>query len=353
MKGLILSGGKGTRLRPITHTSAKQLIPVANKPILFYSLEAMQEAGIKEVGIVVGDTWKEIKESVGDGNKWNLNITYIHQEAPLGLAHAVMISQDFLGKEPFVMYLGDNILKEGIKRFVNEFERDLPDAQIFVAEVTNPQDFGVVVIKDNRITKLIEKPKKPPSNLALVGVYIFTSQIFEAVKNLKPSWRGEYEITDAINWLLNKKYKVNHLRVKGWWKDTGRPEDLLEANRILLEDITREIKGKVVNSSIKGRVIIEENSTIENSHIRGPVVIGKNCIIKESYIGPFTSINNKCEVIKTELEDCIIMEGSRILDINGRIEESIIGKEVLIKRNDSKRTVKKFVLGDHSIINLD
>lgn len=353
MKGLILSGGKGTRLRPITHTSAKQLIPVANKPILFYSLEAMQEAGIKEVGIVVGDTWKEIKENVGDGGKWDLKVTYIHQEAPLGLAHAVMISRDFLGEEPFVMYLGDNILKEGIKRFVKEFEKELPDAQIFVAEVTNPQDFGVVVIRNGKIIKLIEKPRKPPTNLALVGVYIFTHHIFEAVKELKPSWRGEYEITDAINWLLQKGYRINYLKVEGWWKDTGKPEDLLEANRILLEDINREIKGKIKNSILRGRIIVEENTVVENSRIRGPVIIGKNCIIKESYIGPFTSINDECEIIKSEIEDSIIMEKSKIIEVDGRIEESIIGKEVMIRRGNTKRNVKKFVIGDHSIINIE
>uniref|UniRef100_A0A7V4E307 Glucose-1-phosphate thymidylyltransferase n=1 Tax=candidate division WOR-3 bacterium TaxID=2052148 RepID=A0A7V4E307_UNCW3 len=353
MKGLILSGGKGTRLRPITHYLSKQLIPVANKPVLFYSLEAMQEAGIKDVGIVIGDTWREIKEIVQDGKRWNLNVTYIHQEAPLGLAHAVMISEDFIGKEPFVMYLGDNILKEGIKRFVKEFEEKLPDAQIFVSEVSNPQDFGVVIIKEGKIVKLIEKPKKPKSNLALVGVYIFNHHIFKAVKNLKPSWRGEYEITDAINWLLNNKYKVNYLKVKGWWKDTGKPEDLIEANRIILEDLIEDVKGKVKNSKIIGKVNIGENTIVENSHLRGPVIIGKNCIIKDSYIGPFTSISDECEIIKAEIEDSIIMEGSKIIEIEGRIEESIIGKEVLIKKNDLKRKVKKFVIGDHSIINLE
>ncbi|MEO0275878.1 MAG: glucose-1-phosphate thymidylyltransferase [candidate division WOR-3 bacterium] len=353
MKGLILSGGKGTRLRPITHYLSKQLIPVANKPVLFYSLEAMQEAGIKDVGIVIGDTWREIKEIVQDGKKWNLNVTYIHQEAPLGLAHAVMISEDFIGKEPFVMYLGDNILKEGIKRFVKEFEEKLPDAQIFVSEVSNPQDFGVVIIKEGKIVKLVEKPKKPKSNLALVGVYIFNHHIFEAVKNLKPSWRGEYEITDAINWLLNNKYKVNYLKVKGWWKDTGKPEDLIEANRIILEDLIEDVKGKVKNSKIIGKVNIGENTIVENSHLRGPVIIGKNCIIKDSYIGPFTSISDECEIIKAEIEDSIIMQGSKIIEIEGRIEESIIGKEVIIKKNDLKRKVKKFVIGDHSIINLE
>ncbi|MEO0259754.1 MAG: glucose-1-phosphate thymidylyltransferase [candidate division WOR-3 bacterium] len=353
MKGLILSGGKGTRLRPITHYLSKQLIPVANKPVLFYSLEAMQEAGIKDVGIVIGDTWREIKEIVQDGKRWNLNVTYIHQEAPLGLAHAVMISEDFIGKEPFVMYLGDNILKEGIKRFVKEFEEKLPDAQIFVSEVSNPQDFGVVIIKEGKIVKLIEKPKKPKSNLALVGVYIFNHHIFKAVKNLKPSWRGEYEITDAINWLLNNKYKVNYLKVKGWWKDTGKPEDLIEANRIILEDLIEDVKGKVKNSKIIGKVNIGENTIVENSHLRGPVIIGKNCVIKDSYIGPFTSISDECEIIKAEIEDSIIMEGSKIIEIEGRIEESIIGKEVLIKKNDLKRKVKKFVIGDHSIINLE
>lgn len=353
MKGLILSGGKGIRLRPITHTFAKQLIPVANKPILFYALEAMQEAGIKDVGIVTGDTWKEIKEAVQDGKMWNLNITYIHQEAPLGIAHAALISEEFIGKEPFVMYLGDNILKEGISRFVKEFEENLPDAQIFISEVPNPQEFGVALIKDGKILKLIEKPKKPPTNFALVGVYIFNHNVFKAIKTLKPSWRGEYEITDAINWLLKNGYKVNYLKVKGWWKDTGRPEDLIEVNRILLEDLSENIKGKIKNCKIIGKICVGENTILENSYLRGPIIIGKNCLIKDSYIGPFTSINDRCEIIKSEIEDSIIMEGSKIIEVDGRIEESIIGREVIIKRENLKRKVIKFVIGDHSIVNLE
>ena len=244
MKALILSGGEGARLRPITHTAAKQLIPVANKPILFYGIEAIKEAGISDVGIVVGNTHQEIKEAVGKGEKWEIKVTYIRQEAPLGLAHAVKVSRDFLKDEPFVMYLGDNIIKQGVKSLVREFQQRSPHSQILLAHVENPQQFGVAELKKDKVVKLVEKPKEPKTDLALVGVYMFDYHIFEAVDNIKPSWRNELEITDAIQYLIDKNYLVHYHIIDGWWKDTGKPEDLLEANRIMLDGLEAEIEGK-------------------------------------------------------------------------------------------------------------
>nr|MBC8359156.1 glucose-1-phosphate thymidylyltransferase [Candidatus Aminicenantes bacterium] len=294
MKGLILSGGKGTRLRPLTFTQAKQLVPVANKPILFYGIEALKEAGIKKIGIVVGDTRKEIKEVAGDGRRWGVQISYIEQEAPLGLAHAVRISEGFLGDEPFVMYLGDNILKSGIKSLVEEFKKKRPNSLILLTEVPDPQMFGVAELKDGKVVRLVEKPKKPMSNLALVGVYMFDSHIFEAVNAIKPSWRNELEITDAIQYLVEHGYEVHPHLVTGWWKDTGKIEDILEANRLILESIEGKTQGKVDEASkINGQVIIEEGVIVQNSIIRGPAIIGAETEIIDSYIGPFTSIQER------------------------------------------------------------
>ncbi len=269
MKALILSGGEGTRLRPITHTSAKQLVPVANKPVLFYALEAISECGIKDIGIVVGITKEEIQEAIGDGSKWGVKVTYIEQEAPLGLAHAVKISEDFLDKDQFIMFLGDNLIKEGIKDLVEEYRQNDSNAQILLARVKEPERFGVAELEDGQVVNLVEKPKKPKSDLALVGVYMFDHNIFEAVKKIKPSWRNELEITDAIQFLIDNGYKVHPHIITGWWKDTGKLEDLLEANRIVLEDKETEIIGKVdQESKIVGRVIVEEGAEIINSIIR-------------------------------------------------------------------------------------
>ncbi|MBI2251648.1 MAG: glucose-1-phosphate thymidylyltransferase [Armatimonadetes bacterium] len=298
MKGLILSGGKGTRLRPLTHTSAKQLIPIANKPILFYALENLVEAGIKDIGIIVGDTKKEIMEAVGNGKAFNCKITYIEQESPLGLAHAVLTAEDFIKEEPFTMFLGDNFIKGGITDFVKEFYREKPNALILLTEVPNPWDFGVAELKNKTVVKLVEKPKNPKSNLALVGVYIFDSHIFKASKKIKPSFRGELEITDAIQGLIDQGLKVNPHLIKGWWKDTGKLEDILEANRIVLETIENKIHGNIDNlSQITGKAIIEKGVKIKNSVIRGPVIIGENSRIINSYIGPFTSIYYDCLIV--------------------------------------------------------
>ncbi|OGS44074.1 MAG: glucose-1-phosphate thymidylyltransferase [Elusimicrobia bacterium RIFOXYD2_FULL_34_15] len=351
MKGLVLSGGKGTRLRPITHTSAKQLVPVANKPILFYGLEAIAKSDIKEVGIVVGDTKNEIKSAVGDGSKFGLKITYIEQEAPLGLAHAVKISQDFLKDDDFVMYLGDNLIKDGIKTFVDKFREKKPNSQILLAKVPNPQQFGVAELKDGKVINLVEKPKQPKSDLALVGVYMFDKNIFEAVNNIKPSLRGELEITDAIQYLVNKKYNVLPHVITGWWKDTGKLEDMLEANRIILDTLEAENLGKVENSSMEGKVVLQKNSEIKNSTIRGPVIIGENCKIVNSYIGPFTSVYFNTIVENSEIEHSIVLENSKIKDVK-RIEDSLIGQNVEILRSEKKPHAYRIMVGDSSRIEI-
>lgn len=353
MKGLILSGGKGTRLRPLTFTQAKQLVPVANKPVLFYGIEALQEAGIKDIGIVVGDTKDEIKEAAGDGSRWGLRITYIEQETPLGLAHAVKISEGFLGDEPFVMYLGDNILKSGIKSLVEEFKEKKPNSLILLTEVPNPGLFGVAELKDGKVVRLVEKPKKPMSNLALVGVYMFDFHVFEAINAIKPSWRNELEITDSIQYLVDHGYEVHPHLVSGWWKDTGKIEDILEANRLILESIVGKIQGKVDEASkINGQVIIEEGVVVQNSIIRGPAIIGPETEIVDSYIGPFTAIQERCRIIKTEIEHSIVLEGSEIRDVGGRIDQSLIGRDVKIYKCPPKPSAYRLIVGDKSEIGI-
>ncbi len=352
MKALILSGGEGTRLRPITHTSAKQLIPVANKPILFYAIEAVAAAGIKEVGVIVGETKEEVKKAVGTGERWGIDVSYIEQEAPLGLAHAVKIAHSFLQDEPFVMYLGDNLIKEGIVSLVKQFEKEKPNAQILLARVENPQRFGVAKLEDGNVVQLIEKPKDPPSDYALVGVYMFDSTVFEAVHNIKPSWRNELEITDAIQYLIDAGSDVKPHIIDCWWKDTGRLEDLLEANRIILEDLEENCQGEIdENSRLVGRVSIEEGAKIIDSCIRGPVIIGQNTVIESSYIGPFTSVYYDVVIRNSEVEHSIVLENSKIVDIS-RVEESLIGKGAEISKADTKPRAYRLMLGDHSRIGL-
>lgn len=349
MKALILSGGEGTRLRPITHTAAKQLIPIANKPILFYGIEAVREAGITDVGIVVGDTYEEIKKAVGEGKRWGSKITYIKQEAPLGLAHAVKISQDFLANESFVMYLGDNIIKQGIKSLVDEFRKKRANSQILLAHVENPGQFGVAELERGKVVRLVEKPKEPKTDLALVGVYMFDHHIFEAVNNIKPSGRGELEITDAIQYLIDKNFLVHSHIIDGWWKDTGKPEDLLEANRIMLDDLEARIRGEIdKNSKISGKVRIEEGARIIDSVIRGPATVARGCKIIHSYIGPFTSIYYNVLIEDSEIEHSIVMEECKISGLKARIEDSLIGKNVVIIKSTSKPKAYRFMLGDSS-----
>lgn len=350
MKAVILSGGKGTRLRPITHTNAKQLVPVANKPILFYGIEAVRDAGITDIAIVIGDTGDEIKKAVGTGKKWGIKVTYIRQEAPLGLAHAVKICRSFTKKDSFVVFLGDNLIKDGIKRFVNDFEKKKPNAQVLLAHVPHPENFGVVELKNNKVFRLVEKPKKPKSDLALVGVYMFDHTVYKAISQIRPSARGELEITDAIQWLVDNKMKVNPHIIKGWWKDTGKLEDMLEANRIILEGIKQNIKGRVDDKSqIEGKVIIEKGAQITDSVIRGPVIIGKNTEIRNSYIGPYTSINEGVQIEKSEIEHSIILMNCRITEIK-RIEDSLIGQNVQVIKSKSKPVAYRIMVGDSSRI---
>ncbi len=349
MKGLVLSGGYGTRLRPITYSQQKQLIPVANKPILFYAIEDLIEAGIKDIGIIVGPNKKQVIETVENAN-FDANIEFIYQDEPLGLAHAVKISRDFVGNNSFVMYLGDNILKGDILKPVNNFKSFNTDSNILLTKVPNPQQFGVAKLNEKgEVIQLIEKPKVPPSNLALVGIYIFKPIIFEAVENIKPSWRNELEITDAIQWLIDNSYKVGCSIVEDWWKDTGKPEDILEANRLVLDEIQHGIRGKVnENVIIRGRVKIEESSEIKGSSIiRGPCIIGKNCIIENSVLGPYTSIGDNCKVVNSEIEDSTIMKGCNILNA-GRIVDSLIGEEIKIKKDNTVMNGLKLFLGDRS-----
>jgi len=352
MKGLILSGGKGTRLRPLTYTSAKQLVPVANKPILFFGIEALAASGISEIGIVVGDTKQEIVGAVGDGSRWRVKITYIEQEAPLGLAHAVKISEPFLGRDPFVMYLGDNLIREPLAPMVERFRTERPNAQILLAHVRNPQQFGVAELRDGRVVRLIEKPKEPPSDLALVGVYMFDSHVFEAVKAIRPSWRGELEITDAIQYLVDRGFTVRPHVIEGWWKDTGKLEDMLEANRIILDTLEPKIEGEVEASELHGKVTIEAGAKVVRSVIRGPAIIGKGAVVEHSYIGPFTSIGDQVVIRGSEVEHSIILEGATITDIGGRVENSLIGRNVSVYRSEGKPKAFNLMLGDQSQVGL-
>jgi glucose-1-phosphate thymidylyltransferase len=353
VKGLILSGGKGTRLRPLTYTSAKQLVPVANKPVLFYGIESLAAAGIRDIGIVVGDTEAEIRAAVGDGAAWGVSVTYIQQDAPRGLAHAVLISEPFIGAEPFVMYLGDNLLNKGINNFVEEFVREKPAAQILLARVPDPQMFGVAELADGRVVRLVEKPQVPKSDLALVGVYMFSPAVFEAVKAIRPSFRNELEITDAIQNLIDRGLEVRPHIVDGWWKDTGKLEDMLEANRLILDRIERRVDGSVDSESrVEGKVIVEAGAVVEHSVVRGPVIIGARAKIVNAYVGPFTSIMNDAEVRDSEIEHSIVLEGSSISNLAARIEDSLIGKNVRIYRLPVKPSAYRFMLGDNSEVGI-
>jgi glucose-1-phosphate thymidylyltransferase len=354
MKGLILSGGTGSRLRPLTYSNAKQLIPVANKPILIRVIESIRDAGITEIGIVVGSTANQIKEAVGRGGRWGVDVTYIHQDAPLGLAHAVKISQDFLGDERFVMFLGDNVIEGGISPLIAQFADSEWNSQIVLTRIEDPRQYGVAELGDDgRIINLVEKPKNPPSNLALVGIYMFDENIFKAVNAIKPSWRGELEITDAIRWLVQNDYRVHPYVHRGWWIDTGKREDMLEANDLVLEEIDYEIAGYVDRESQVGRrVTIERGAEIINSVIRGPSIIGENARIVNSYIGPFTSIANDVVVENSEIEHSMVLGNSTIKDIGTRIQDSLIGSHVEISRSPIKPKALKLALADYSQVGI-
>lgn len=352
MRGLILSGGRGTRLRPITYTSAKQLVPVANKPILFYALEALAASSLTEIGIVVGDTHREIREAVGDGSRWGVRVTYIPQEAPLGLAHAVLTAEPYLRGQPFVMYLGDNLLLEPLTPLVARFVAERPSAQILLARVPNPEAFGVAELRDGRVIRLVEKPRVPPSDLALVGVYMFDDHIFDAARTIEPSWRGELEITDAIQRLIDRGLEVRPHVIQGWWKDTGRLEDLLEANRILLDLLPRRVEGAVEASEVVGKVVVEPEARVVHSVVRGPAIIGRGAVVEDAYVGPFTSIGDGVHVRRSEVEHSIVLEGSELLDVGGRIENSLIGRNARVYRTTAKPRAIQLMLGDRSEVGL-
>ena len=352
MRALVLSGGEGSRLRPLTHTNAKQLIPVANTPILFHVLGAIRDAGITEVGIVVWQTAGEIRAAVGDGSAWGLDVTYIPQEAPLGLAHAVLTARGFVAGQPFVMFLGDNVLLEGIARFVTEFEDHRPNAQIFLARVPEPERFGVAVLEGDRVVKLIEKPRDRISDLALVGVYLFDDSVLEAVASIRPSARGELEITDAIQWLIDNGKTVRAEMVSGWWKDTGRPEDLLEANRLMLSTLVPRIDGEVDSAStLEGMVVVARGAKIIRSQVRGPAVIGEGAVIEDSEIGSHTSIGPGCTVASSTVENSIVLEGASIRGVRG-VADSILGRGVEV-RHSITSGVHRIIAGDQSQVEVD
>jgi glucose-1-phosphate thymidylyltransferase len=373
MKALVLAGGRGTRLRPITHTSAKQLVPVANKPVLFYGLEAIRDAGIRDVGIVVSDpremlvkdprtgeqvtvmvnSQAEIRAAVGDGSAFGIRVTYIEQEAPLGLAHAVKISAEFIANDPFVMYLGDNLIKDGITPFVREFLEEKPDAQILLAHVKTPSEFGVAELDGDRVVRLEEKPALPKSDLALVGVYLFDTCVFDAVNTIKPSRRGELEITDAIQHLIQTGRRVRSHVITGWWKDTGKVEDLLEANRIVLADLKTDVRGTLdAESRVEGPVRIGPGAIVERSRLRGPLVIGAGARISDAYVGPFTAIADGVVLDHCEIEHSIVLERSRIVGVPRRIESSLIGRDAVVIASDAMPRAHRLMLGDSSRVEL-
>ena len=351
LKGLVLSGGRGTRLRPITHTNAKQLVPVANKPVLFYGIESLAEAGIRDIGIIIAPaTGAEIREAAGDGERFGVSITYIEQDAPRGLAHAVITAEDFLGDSPFVMYLGDNLLRDGIVELVTQFRSQQPDALILLTQVPDPENYGVAELDGDRVARLVEKPKDPSSDLALVGVYMFTPSILEAARAIQPSWRGELEITDAIQHLIDAGMTVDPHIVRGWWKDTGQVQDMLDANRLILDDLDERIEGELIDSRVEGRVVIEPGVTLERSTVRGPAIIGRGSRIANAYIGPYTAIAEDVTIDGAELEYSIVMEGSSIRDLEGRLEASLIGRNVRIARGPAQPRAYRFVVGNNAEI---
>ncbi len=360
LKGLILSGGKGTRLRPITHTSAKQLVPVANKPVLFYGIEAMADAGIERVGIVIApETGAEIEAAAGDGSRFGVQIEYIVQDEPLGLAHAVLTAEPFLGDSPFVMYLGDNLLQGGIADLVAAFREHGPDALILLTPVPDPENYGVAELSSppvsgqvGKVVRLVEKPTQPATDLALVGVYMFTAAVHDAARAIDPSARGELEITDAIQYLVDAGMRVEPHVVRGWWKDTGRLEDMLEANRLILDNLVGHVAGELVDSQVDGRVIVEAGALLERTTVRGPAIVGAGARLRDCYVGPYTAVGEGCEISGAEIEHSILLSGSSVCDLDGRIESSLLGRNVTVRRSDGQPRAYRFMVGDNSDISI-
>ncbi len=349
LKGLILSGGKGTRLRPITHTSAKQLVPVANKPVLFYGIEAMAQAGITDVGIIIApETGEEIKAAAGDGSRFGVRLTYILQDEPLGLAHAVLTAERFLSDSPFVMYLGDNLLQGGIEDLVGAFRANTPDALILLTPVPDPENYGVAELANGSVVRLTEKPGEPQTDLALVGVYMFTPAVHAAARAIEPSGRGELEITDAIQHLVDQGLRVEPHVVQGWWKDTGRLEDMLAANRLVLDTIVGRIEGELISSQVDGLVVVEPGARLERSTVRGPAIIGAGARLTDCYVGPYTAIGEDCSISNAEVEHSILLAGSSVRDLAGRMESSLLGRNVRIGRDQRQPRAYRFLVGDNS-----
>jgi glucose-1-phosphate thymidylyltransferase len=353
LKGLILSGGKGTRLRPITHTSAKQLVPVANKPVLFYGIEAMAQAGIEQVGIIIApETGDEIRAAAGDGSRFGVRITYIVQDEPAGLAHAVLTAEPFLTDSPFVMYLGDNLLQGGIADLVSAFRSGSPDALILLTKVPDPESYGVAELSNGSVVRLVEKPREPKTDLALVGVYMFTPTVHDAARAIKPSERGELEITDAIQHLVDAGARVEPHIVDGWWKDTGRLDDMLAANRLVLDTIESRVEGELIESQVDGRVVIEAGARLERSVVRGPAIIGPGARLTDCYVGPYTAIGDDCVIADAEVEHSILLSGSSVRDLAGRMESSLLGRNVKIARDHNQPRAYRFLVGDNSEIGI-
>lgn len=349
MKALLASGGRGTRLRPITHTQNKHLIPIANKPILHYALEAIAESGIKDVAIVHNGESLEVPKNIGDGSRWGLRVTYLPQERPGGLAQVVQLAEKFIGGDDFVFYLGDNMVVDGIKKFIEQFNQKRCDCLLTLARVKDPERFGVPEIRDGKIVRVEEKPKHPKSEYAVAGIYIYNHHIFEAVRSLKPSARSELEISEAHQYLIDHGYRVEYAEITQWWKDTGKPDDLLEANRLVLDHLVTKNEGDVdAQSELSGKVIVERGARIIKSKIRGPVMIGKNCVIENSYVGPFTSVGDRTEIRRSEIEYSIVLEDCKILSVATRIEGSILGCDVEIVETNVKPRVHRFMIGDQS-----
>lgn len=351
LKGLVLSGGRGTRLRPLTHTAAKQLVPVANRPILFYVLDNLKAAGVAEIGMIIcPETGQAVQAAIGDGSHWGLNIEYIVQEEPLGLAHAVKVAQSFLAESPFIMYLGDNLIGSRISHYCEEFKSSDADAMILLKEVVNPSSFGIAEVDEHgRVTNLVEKPTEPKSNMALVGIYVFSEKIHEAIDRIVPSWRGELEITDAIQALVAGGGKVLSNKIDGWWLDTGKKDDLLTANTVVLDDwIKRAISGEIDGeSNVTGRVQLGKNSRVVRSKIRGPVVIGENVFIEDSFIGPFTSIADGCQIVASVLEHCVFLESAKVKNVD-RLEDSLLGKNSVVIKDHDRHHAYRLMIGDDS-----
>ena len=359
LKGLILSGGKGTRLRPITHTSAKQLVPVANKPVLFYGIEAMVEAGIADIGIIIApETGAEIEDAVADGERFGARITFITQPEPLGLAHAVLTAESFLGGSPFVMYLGDNLLQGGITDLVAAFREHEPDALILLTPVPDPEHYGVAELAPaehghvGRVVRLVEKPAEPATDLALVGVYMFTAAVHDAARAISPSARGELEITDAIQHLVDGGQRVEPHIVRGWWKDTGRLEDMLEANRLILDNMLERVVGELVDSRVDGRVVIARGARLERTVVRGPAIVGADARLSDCYIGPYTAVGERCTICNSEVEHSILLAGCTVSHLDGRMESSLLGRNVTVRRGERQPRAYRFMVGDNSDISI-